>query len=177
MFANKLLQRIESGLQRLSRLKFVLAVLGFALINNIVFSLLTVFFDDFNIKFSTPPIQVERSAANLLFSVAIVAPLVETFAFQYLCYFFLRKVAIFRQKPQYILIISAALFGLAHHYHLIYLVGSFLGGIIYMLAYMSRVDKDKNTFWLVALIHSLYNAILAGLFLLFETQTFSPLLD
>jgi len=174
IFANSSLQRIERGLKRKSRLKFVLIVLSFALLNNIVFSFLTILFDDLNIKFSTPPIQVERTAINLLLSVVIIAPVLETLLFQHFIYIFFRNIKFFIKNPHHILFISAFLFGLAHHYHLIYLIGSVFGGFIYMFAYMARIDRDKYTFWLVVLIHSTYNAILSGMFLLFDARIIFP---
>jgi uncharacterized protein len=93
----------------------------------------------------------------LFFLVVWVAPIIETWFCQYLPYYFLNKVKYLRERPYLMLLLSALFFGAGHYYSLFYIIYGFLAGFILMYGYMVRIKTDKNTFYLIAITHSLVN--------------------
>lgn len=96
------------------------------------------------------------SSISYKFIVAIIlAPIMETFVFQYLVFVSLKN----KIKPIFIIIISALLFGLSHYYDFFYILNTIYIGLILALAYYNWNGKRINKFWMVVSIHSLHNLI------------------
>ena len=98
----------------------------------------------------------EKDLVYLLFAV-IIAPLFETWFNQVLPYKLLNKIKYLKERSYLILLISALFFGLLHFYSLFYIFYGFLMGLVLMYGYMIRIETDKNTFYLIAVSHSLLN--------------------
>jgi len=97
----------------------------------------------------------------VLITVILAAPLIETLIFQFLVIYLLLR---FTRFPLWIVIcISALIFGVLHYYSIFYVFYAFVMGIILAVAFV--ICKQKKgyfyAFWVVALIHSLFNAIIA----------------
>jgi len=105
----------------------------------------------------------KMSGIVFFITTIVVSPFIETFLNQYLPYLFLGKIKYFRERSYFILLCSAILFGLMHFYSLFYIFYAFLIGLILMYGYMIRISRDKATFYLISLCHSLLNC---GIFLL-----------
>lgn len=98
-----------------------------------------------------------KSWAEKIFSAIIVAPIVETFLFQYLPHrILLRKMSI---NWKWVTIISALLFGLTHWYGFGYIVFSTLIGLVFIVAYVFLYEANKNPFLVVMFAHMLRNTI------------------
>jgi len=94
-----------------------------------------------------------------LIIVALITPLIETFVFQFLVIYLLLR---FTRFPLWAVIcISALIFGLAHTYSVYYMLYAFVGGVIYAVAFAACKQKKGYffAFWIVVLIHGLFNAI------------------
>jgi membrane protease YdiL (CAAX protease family) len=86
----------------------------------------------------------------------VIAPLLETFIFQKLIFdFFHHKIRI-----RFIILLSAAFFGLSHFYDLSYIINTFFIGIILAVAYALWNGKKITPFWTVVTIHLLHNFII-----------------
>ena len=88
--------------------------------------------------------------------IVIVAPLFETFICQYAVFKLLSQFPLFRNHQSFIIVISAASFGIMHYYSLIYIVYAFIMGLFLMYAYMLRLQKE-DSFKAVSSIHALIN--------------------
>ncbi|MDR0437032.1 MAG: CPBP family intramembrane metalloprotease [Bacteroidales bacterium] len=96
----------------------------------------------------------------LLIISVLIAPLMETLVFQFLVIYLLLR---FTRFPLWIVIcISALIFGILHTYSVFYVFYAFVGGIIFAVAFVACKQKRGYfyAFWVVALIHGLYNAII-----------------
>ncbi|MFK7748785.1 MAG: CPBP family glutamic-type intramembrane protease [Kordia sp.] len=96
------------------------------------------------------------SLTEIFILSVIIGPLIETFLFQYLIIeilYFFKKI-----KINTIIIISSITFSLIHYYNLIYILVTFLSGIIYASYYLYlKVEKQKSPFLYIWFLHSLYN--------------------
>lgn len=91
------------------------------------------------------------------FLPVIVAPLVETFIFQYAIQdFILRKI---KNAYFFACLISSTLFGLSHYYSPEYILVTFLSGILFSTLYLVSIKKNYIAFISVAIAHSIYNFI------------------
>jgi len=87
------------------------------------------------------------------FSIVILAPLLETYLVQYL--FFKNLTG---RLPQWaIIVLSALVFGVLHHYNIGYVLYAFLSGLLLSISYSLRLRS--NPFVCTALIHSVYNLV------------------
>ena len=86
----------------------------------------------------------------------IIGPLIETFLFQY---FTIELLYSFKKiKPDVIIIISALIFSLIHNYNTIYILVTFIAGLIYALYYVYlKETKKKYPFTYIWMLHTLYN--------------------
>ena len=101
------------------------------------------------------------------FLVIVIAPIVETYLFQRLPIEFFKK----RIKSVWIVIlISAALFGIAHMQSLFVILQSFVAGVVLAVAYLvyRKNHSIKEAFWVTAIIHSLKNLSTFILLILLE---------
>lgn len=108
-----------------------------------------------NIHFN--PTLDERNIGfiTMLISAVIIAPIAETALFQALPLLLLTRIPYLREKPGWIILISALVFGLWHPYSIHYMVFAFIGGAVYMYVYIIRYGK--YSFRTVLVIHLLGN--------------------
>jgi hypothetical protein len=94
-----------------------------------------------------------------LFIGSLVAPLVETALFQW------APIRLFRSKLglswPVTIFVSASLFASTHNYSPGFLIFGFLTGLVYAYGFAVRDESGKSPFLLVALVHSLRNAMVA----------------
>ena len=145
------MKKINKYFRKLNAVWFVLLFFLFSKISTLIFggilALLDIPEDDF----------IERDYFNIfrVFSVVVIAPLIETLIFQSLAYRFISRINFFRKHKVWIIIVSALLFGIAHSYSISYMVFGFIIGCVFMYAYMLRIGK--KSYWTVVAIHSLCN--------------------
>jgi uncharacterized protein len=93
-----------------------------------------------------------------LLLIVLAGPLVETFIFQYLPFYFLKN----RIADVYIIILAAVLFAAGHGYNWVYVLGALLAGILYGTVYAIKSKVGKG-FLYTLLLHVLYNAFAFGM--------------
>ena len=106
--------------------------------------------------------EVFQSYARYVFALLVVAPLLETLVFQVALCRLLRLMKWLRERECYIVLIGGILFGLYHYYSLVHIIVSAIGGALFMYVYLVR--RRKGGYWMVVLLHALWN----GIGLLFE---------
>ncbi|WP_368077846.1 lysostaphin resistance A-like protein [Maribellus luteus] len=103
------------------------------------------------------PIISESLLHDVLLTV-FLAPIVETLLFQLLVIEAIRKII---KRPRknicLALLLSSTVFALSHTYSLGYFFITYLGGIVLALAYYLGRYRRENAFFVVFVIHSLYN--------------------
>ncbi len=168
-FNMSILDHLVHAFRNATIVKVVLVSIGLLQLISLVFAFMTVYLDHLNIWFSDPPLFIDRPGWSRFITGVVIAPVIETYIFQVIIYKVLRRSRFFRHNVRYIILVSAFLFGIAHCYHLFYMIGIFLSGIVFMAAYLSKLDDKKKAFWLVVLIHALANAMTISFFLLSES--------
>lgn len=100
--------------------------------------------------------QKNTHLAEIFILSVIIGPLIETFLFQYLIIellYYFKKV-----KPNIIIIISALVFCSIHNYNFIYILVTFIAGLIYASYYIYLKEvKKKYPFIYIWMLHTLYN--------------------
>lgn len=150
------LREINKKLQKVNRIRFILVltlvlfILGISL--RIIFSLIV----DKDIIWFDAPLKGENIFV-VIFVMAILTPIIETYINQSLPYTLLMKIKYLNGRKYLILLISALFFGICHFYSLFYIIYAFFLGITLMYAYMIRISVDKKTYYLIAISHSLFN--------------------
>jgi membrane protease YdiL (CAAX protease family) len=91
-------------------------------------------------------------ALNIIF----IAPLVETFIFQAVPFYFLSLFSFFKENKIFIAIISAVIFASCHHDSLVRILTTFLCGFLLAAIFILR-EKNKG-FWIVCVTHAIWNA-------------------
>jgi membrane protease YdiL (CAAX protease family) len=114
-----------------------------------IFGLMSKFFRHKSIMHE---MMVFSSKTEELFMVMLAGPLVETFLFQYLPFYFLKR----KWADIYTILLAALLFGSAHFYNWIYFLNATCAGILYGFVYASKARVGKG-FLYTALLHILYN--------------------
>lgn len=130
-------------------ISFVLAVL-----NGYFFNYINDTYLHFDVNYN----KSQNISKNELNFIAIfIAPLIETFIFQYLPYLILSKWIRLDNKAFCILIMST-IFASMHYYNWLYIVMTFFGGIIlnnFYIYYHKHIPK--YSFVLTVLFHALFN--------------------
>lgn len=91
----------------------------------------------------------------IFLSTVIIAPILETFLYQFLIINYLVK-----QKKIIAIYVSAVFFGISHYYSILYIVSTFFLGLCFAFVFVvSKRRKDVSPFWFVTLIHGIINAI------------------
>ena len=116
----------------------------------------------FDIVFVEDPYGLCRASAGFVFMALVLAPLLETVIFQIAIFHLLRLIKWFRKRECYIVLISGLLFGLQHFFSLSHIIVTMFLGFFFMYVYLVR--RRKGGYWMVVLLHALYN----GLLLLFD---------
>ncbi len=89
------------------------------------------------------------------FMIVIFAPLLETSILNLFPNWALRRLKVSNEFV--LIIIPSILFALLHIYHPLYVVMTFIGGIILNWYYIYCQKNTRYTFWLVCLLHASYN--------------------
>lgn len=99
----------------------------------------------------------ESTSLTEIFLLSVVfGPLIETFLFQYLIIEILYGLK--RLKINTIILISALTFSSIHYYNFLYVLVTFLSGIIYASYYLYiKEEKKKHPFLTIWMLHLLYN--------------------
>ena len=107
------------------------------------------------------PFKKPTSLTEKIIIGLIVAPLFETYIFQDGVF----KILKGKMRDSFIIFISALLFGLSHFYDLFYTMNTFLIGLVFAVAYRNWEGNNINKFWMIVIIHAMYNlvALLASL--------------
>lgn len=148
-----------------SELKCILILLGLTYIFLIPLIVLIYFFPVFELG-SHSTYGEDYSFISLFFILIILAPLLETFIFQWIpIKFFRNKLKLSFTKT---CLISAVIFSVNHYYNLGYIIVTFILGYIFVGGYMILQNTNKNAFRVVCMTHALRNLIstLAVVFLL-----------
>lgn len=98
-----------------------------------------------------------NSNVTKFIAVCLIAPLFETYIFQY---GIIKWLSSTKMKNWFIVFISSLLFGLSHFYSLQYVVNTFFIGIVLALSFMWWINKKIDAFWVTAIIHALHNLCL-----------------
>jgi hypothetical protein len=157
-------EKIELNLQRWNRLSFILILTTTLFIIKGTTDILFNFFESTgilkNIEWISPPSVDSENVYILFIGAVLFAPLAETLINQSLPYLLFEKVPYFSNKKWLVIVISALFFGLKHIYSLYYVIYGCIGGFVLMYAYMVRIERDKGTFFLLAISHSIFNLII-----------------
>ena len=94
------------------------------------------------------------SQNELFLIVVIIAPIIETYIAQFALMKFLK---IYITNQIYLLIIASTFFGIMHNYNWLYMLVTFFLGLILNYYYLEVQKISKYSFFLTALLHSLYN--------------------
>ncbi|MBB5395561.1 type II CAAX prenyl endopeptidase Rce1 family protein [Mucilaginibacter sp. AK015] len=133
--------------------KVFLACLLMSILNSLLFAAIAAYgFND--IKLINNPIETEGLVSQIILA-CVVAPLLETLLLVKLPNILLQKAGI--KNSLLLIIIPAALFGLLHHYSLLYIVVMFGNGLVMNFFYIYCLKTGYRAFYRVALLHCLYN--------------------
>ena len=141
-------------LQRINKKKvsFFLLTLFLKIIVSLIFSFIASNHDISNKGFDN------FSKLELFILVSLIAPLTETFFFQLVINHILETLKIHNLFLK-IFLMSIA-FSSFHQYNYLYIMASFLGGILLNNFYL-RISQEKNTAFISTFaLHSLYNIVL-----------------
>lgn len=99
---------------------------------------------------------------------SFIVPLFETLVFQYAVIKIVGNFGFFKERKYLITIISALLLSIYHPYSYLYILSTFLIGIVLAYSYLLYDYKEKHPFWVVFLIHCLRNTLSTISFVLFN---------
>ncbi len=140
-------------------LKNIYYILIFTLLTIFVSFLINISLEHFNILDADLNSPSFFSLTQEIFLTVIVAPLLETFIFQFLFYYIIK--IFYKFLGHYFnfiyIIISATLFGLSHKYSIYYQIGTFFFGLIFSYSFIFFKTKFNSPFISVCIVHSLYN--------------------
>lgn len=153
----KLLTKMDNFLKNLSTFKFIITItLSMLLCSSILGLLINIL----NIKIAETNLAISKAPLIITFlATVIIAPLLETFIFQYGIIKILRKINILKNNNLTIILISSLIFGLQHFYSLSYIIHTTILGIFLAYAFVVYERKKTSPFWVVCAIHSLKNFI------------------
>ena len=95
----------------------------------------------------------------------IVAPPLETFLAQWLPIRGLRRIPLLRSRDGLLIVVSALVFGVMHHYSALAVIRAFVIGLLFAYAFVIYEHKEESPFWVVTAIHALRNMVSSVLFL------------
>jgi len=129
------------------------------------FGFLSEYLQQYNTIWQKSPYQ-DMPLRDQIMAAFFIAPIFETLLHQYLPIKLLQRFQFFKQNNLYLIVISAFTFALVHLYSLFYMVYTFLAGVVFAYSYiLYQKDKKFTAFWVVTIIHSLFNI---GIFFLMK---------
>ncbi len=106
------------------------------------------------------------NSLSTIFIVCMVAPLLETFMYQWLP---LRLLGRMRNISTWqCVVLSAMIFGAAHWYSLYYIFYAFMTGLVFAYAFIICDATGSNSYIHVSIIHSLRNLVTFGILLMIK---------
>lgn len=147
-----MISKVKKIFQDLQQWQLLLVVILINLLNSYTFNVLAQFLgSDLGKGFNENYTINEK-----LVLFVIVAPLLETFLFQYavieICK--RRKIAL-----RYCCLLSALIFAANHLYNVFYFFFAFVGGVLLAMLYV-KGRSVKNSFLLTLIAHTIYNGII-----------------
>ena len=94
--------------------------------------------------------------------VVIAGPIIETFLYQALPYYFFNLFQFFRRNVWIIILVSSIGFGLAHDFSTQHSINATFTGFILMSTYIIRT-KNKDPFLCTYLVHAFFNFMAVSL--------------
>jgi hypothetical protein len=155
-----LLSLYKKTTDKILKLPFILFVLV-VLVLSFIITLPFAFYDDGVVH----PIN-EKHIIYRIVVACILAPVLETLLHQTLpIYIFTKK---WIRKRNIAIFLSALSFGLLHFYSVLYILITFMIGLVFSWAYLIYYERHsfEKAFWAITLVHALRNAIavLVGVF-------------
>lgn len=102
-----------------------------------------------------------EKTAYFLFSIIIVAPIVETLFFQVLIKYLLDLTTLRKIKNKIVTysIISGVLFGMTHFYSVVHVIKATITGVIFMIFYLKTLNTKKliTAIVFISTTHALWN--------------------
>lgn len=161
---NKVIKNINNCFFNLSVIKYIFFIL---ILSYVVFLPFGFLFNNYEYDIGGPQSIINASFLGKIFIGSLLAPIFETFVFQYIPIELLDKIKIKKNKDFFVLIISSLFFSLTHTYSLIYVLYTFVMGIFLSYTYILYKKKNFHPFWIVVIIHSLRNTITTFILFLF----------
>ncbi|QSZ26446.1 CPBP family intramembrane metalloprotease [Aceticella autotrophica] len=94
-----------------------------------------------------------------LILVGIIGPVFETYLYQVVLIYQLKKINYLNNHKILLIIVASIIFGISHCYSYIYIFSTFLAGLILNYSYLIHKSKYISRFMIVFLIHSIHNII------------------
>jgi membrane protease YdiL (CAAX protease family) len=89
--------------------------------------------------------------------IVILAPFFETFFFNYLPIYILKRITPIKNKKYLLVLLPSILFACFHFYNPLYPFMALFGGLIMNYYFLKLDDKTNKAFWSVAILHASYN--------------------
>lgn len=153
-----MISRIHLFFNRYSKSEFldILLISFLHILISLLFSILKLFF---GVNIGIPLSNVEyNEIIGFFFKIVILAPLLETFFFQYLPMEYLLRSK--NEKEMKFIVISGLLFGILHYFNRFELsdaVFSSLTGILFSYLYLFAKYKKYSAYFFVCSVHAFYN--------------------
>jgi len=137
-------------------LKFVIAAFLLSIIISVAFRFLFYSFGENDFTLSNPPTVANSSIYYAFIKLVLLTPIIETFLFQTIPYFFIAQFDFLKKRNWIVILISAIAFGMSHYYSLWYILHSGILGALFMYFYIVR-RKMADSFLAISIIHTLRN--------------------
>ncbi|MGB9680411.1 MAG: type II CAAX prenyl endopeptidase Rce1 family protein [Minisyncoccia bacterium] len=154
-------KKIQDYLNNVSDYSYILIMVMFAWMADVLTGL---YANIFNIPFKR--LQFDVSPILMFILVVIVGPIIETYLFQVVLIYFLKKVNYLNNKKALLVIAASIIFGILHNYSSDYIIFGFLFGVILNYAYLIYKNKTLSSFIIVLSIHIIYNILVLLVFYL-----------
>jgi Type II CAAX prenyl endopeptidase Rce1-like len=93
----------------------------------------------------------------LIWRKTFIPAIIETILGQYLILEYYQKINLSKKTA---IILSTMLFALAHYQSFLYIVYEIPMGFLYAISYITFKERNQKAFWLVFLIHFMWNAFM-----------------
>lgn len=146
----RIMTSIRVRLEGLNNAVYIAAFVAIKLLITYLFSLVALEYLGKSILSDIPDLGTNTQR---FITLVFLAPLVETYLFQYLFFEHLSRYL----KNSVIIFLSAIAFGLGHTYNSAYILYAFFSGLLYSVCYYYRLNS--HPYVIVFLIHSVYNLL------------------
>jgi hypothetical protein len=154
-------KKIQDYLNNISDYSYILIMVMFAWMADVLTGL---YANIFNIPFKR--LQFDVSPILMFILVGIVGPIIETYLFQVVLIYFLKKVNYLNNNKALLVIVASIIFGVLHNYSYDYIIFGFLFGMILNYSYLIYKNKTLSSFIIALTIHIIYNILVLLVFYL-----------